>query len=161
MSRDFCADGDGTRGRRHERRKGSASMSVLSEWALWYAELQSALTDALSGPVTDGLKQEIRKQAQKRVYEAYSSSGPRRGQIGARQNLEASVNGFDLEIHNVTVQQGSPSGKSETNFVESGDPAYRQPFARPFMDEALEEYAKNQGPMDLEAALRARGFTVE
>lgn len=139
-------------------------MSVLSEWALWYQELQAALTDAVSGPVTDGLKQEIRKQAQKRVYDAYSSTGTRRGQIGAAHNLEASAyyeaDGMSLKIQNVTVQQGAPSGKSETQFVESGDPAYRQPFARPFMDEALEEYAKNQGPMDLEAALRARGFTV-
>lgn len=139
-------------------------MGVLADFYLWYAELQDAVTDALSGPVTDGLKQAIRKKAKENVYDAYSGGGYRRGQIGAPQNLDAAgygeVSGMTLKIHNITVQQGGPSGESETSFVESGNPAYRQPFPRPFMDEALQDYASGQGPMDLTNYLRARGFTV-
>lgn len=136
-------------------------MSVLDTFAAWYAELQTAVSEALNGPVADGLKQEIRAQAKARVYDAYSTSGYRRGKIGAPENLEASVNGLELHIRNVTVQQGSQASQTETGFVEEGSPEFRQPFPRPFMDEALEQYAKNQGILDLEAALRARRFTVE
>lgn len=135
-------------------------MSFLSQFTLWYTELQGAVQQALSGPLTDGLKQEVRKQAQERVYNAYRGGGYRRGNIGAPQNLAADVNGYELHIRNVTVQQGGPAYQTETGFVEEGSPEFRQPFQRPFMDEALVEYAYGQGPEDLANYLRSHGFIV-
>ena len=108
----------------------------------------------------DGLEREIKEQAKSRVYEAYPQHGYRRGLIGDPVNLEAESSQTELRIRNVTVQQGSPGRLSETNFVESGDQAYHQPKPRPFMDEALTEYAHGKGPEDLADALRSRGFTV-
>lgn len=135
-------------------------MGLLDEFVAWYGNLQAAVTDALAGPLTDGLKQEIRRQAKARVY-AYAGGGCRRGLIGDPVNLEAESDQTELRIRNVTVQQGSAGRLSETNFVESGDPAYHQPGPRPFMDEALQEYAYGKAQDDLAAALRARGFRVE
>lgn len=136
-------------------------MGLLDEFVAWYGNLQAAVTDALSGPLTDGLKQEIRRQAKARVYDAYAGGGYRRGQIGAAENLEADVNGYDLHIRNVTPPQGGRAYQTETGFVEEGSAAFRQPFPRPFMDEALQEYAYGKAQDDLAAALRARGFRVE
>lgn len=135
-------------------------MSVVDTFINWYVELQGAVQDALNGPLQDGLKQEIRKQAKENVYDAYNSRGYRRGKIGDAENLAGDVNGLDLHIRNVTVQQGGPAFQTETGFVEEGAPEFRQPFPRPFMDQALTEYAHGQAPDDLANALRARGFTV-
>lgn len=134
-------------------------MSVVDSFIGWYAELQSAVVDALNGPLKDGLEQEIQKKAKENVYDAYPG-GYRRGQIGAPANLQADVSGFELHIRNVTRQQGGPAYQTETGFVEEGAPEFRQPFPRPFMDEALTEYAYGKGPEDLADALRSRGFTV-
>ena len=98
-------------------------MSVLTEYALWRAGLETAINDALNGPVKDGLEMEIRRQAQSRVYAAYSSKGPRRGQIGAASNLQATVSDMTLTIKNITVAQGGATSMSETDFVEQGDTA--------------------------------------
>ena len=136
-------------------------MSAVNTFMIWYAELQGAVTEALAGPLQDGLKQEIGKQAQARVYDAYAGGGARRGQIGAPNNLDGNVSGFSLHIRNVTQPQGYGAHESETGFVEEGSPSYRQPFPRPFMDEALVEYAYGQAPDDLANALRARGFEVQ
>lgn len=136
-------------------------MSVVDHFINWYSELQGAVQEALNGPLQDGLKQEIQRQAKARVYEAYNGGGYRRGKLGAPENLAADVNGFELHIRNVTVQQGGPAYQTETGFVEEGAPEFRQPFPREFMDQALQEYAYNKAPDDLADALRARGFLVE
>ena len=136
-------------------------MSMLSQFTPWYQNLLTAVTDALSGPVQDGLKQKIRERAQKNVYDAYDGGGYRRGQIGAAQNLEAEVLFHQLRITNVTPPQGGAARATETSFVEGGYANYNQPFPRPFMDEALEEYTgSGQAQEDLAAALRSKGFTV-
>lgn len=134
-------------------------MSVVDTFLAWYAELQSAVTEALSGPMQDGLKQEIREKAKTNVYDAYSG-GYRRGQIGGADNLRGEVNGFELHIRNMTVQQGGPAYQTETGFVEEGATEFHQPFPRPFMDEALVDYTYGKAGDDLADALRARGFTV-
>ena len=135
-------------------------MSVVDEFLIWYSGVQSAVQEALSGPIKDGLEQEIQKSAKKNVYDAYSGGGYRRGKIGSPQNLMADVNGYELHIRNVTVQQGGPAYQTETGFVEEGAPEFRQPFPRPFMDEALVDYVYGEGPEYLANALRARGYTV-
>jgi hypothetical protein len=140
--------------------KGGAKMSATGQFLEWYGRLQSAVTEALNGPLKDGLKQAIREKAQTNVYNAYSGGGYRRGQIGAPQNLSASVNGYELEIRNVTPPQGSGASMTETGFVEEGAANYRQPFPRPFMDKALEAYTSGQAQDDLAAALGSRGFEV-
>ena len=135
-------------------------MSVMDDFLIWYAELQSAVTEALAGPLMDGLKQAIHEKAETNVYKAHDT-GKARGIIGAAQNLDGKVSGYDLQIRNVTPQQGGPASQTETGFVEEGAPEYRQPFPREFMDEALQEYAYGKAPDDLADALRARGFRVE
>lgn len=134
-------------------------MSVVTTFTIWYAELQDAVREALNGPLQDGLKQEIRKQAKTRVYDAYAGKY-RRGKIGDSENLAGEVSGLNLHIRNVTVQQGGPAFQTETGFVEEGAPEFLQPFPRPFMDEALQEYAYNKAPDDLADAIRSKGFTV-
>lgn len=134
-------------------------MSVVDDFIIWYSGVQSAVQEALGGPLKDGLLQEVKKKAQDNVYNAYPG-GYRRGQIGSEQNMAVDVNGYELHIRNVTVQQGGHAYQTETGFVEEGAPEFRQPFPRPFMDEALQEYAYGEGPEDLANALRARGFTV-
>lgn len=136
-------------------------LSVLAHFEAWYSELQSTVADALSGPLKDGLEKEIKEQAKTRVYDAYDGKGYRRGLIGDPVNLEAESDQTELRIRNVTVQQGSPGRLSETDFVETGDKAFHQPFPRPFMDEALEAYVDGQGKEDLASALRSHGFDVQ
>lgn len=135
-------------------------MSAISQFTIWYQRLLSGVTDALNGPVQDGLKQAIREKAQQNVYDAYDGGGERRGKIGAAENLAGEVVGHQLRITNVTQPQGSGASMTETSFVESGASNYRQPFPRPFMDEALEDYSAGRAEIDLADALRSMGFTV-
>lgn len=135
-------------------------MSVVDEFIIWYGEVQSAVQEALGGPLKDGLLREVKKKAQDNVYGAYNGGGYRRGQIGSPQNMAVDVNGYELHVRNITVQQGGKAYQTETGFVEEGAPEFRQPFPRPFMEEALVDYAYGEGPEDLANALRARGFTV-
>lgn len=134
-------------------------MSVVDDFIIWYSGVQSAVQEALGGPLKDGLLQKVKEKAQDNVYNAYSG-GYRRGQLGSPQNMAVDVNGYELHVRNITVQQGGPAYQTETGFVEEGAPEFRQPFPRPFMDEALQEYAYGEGPEDLANALRARGYTV-
>ena len=135
-------------------------MSFLTQFAEWFGELQVATMEAVAGPLKDGLLQKIKETAAANVY-SYGGGGYRRGLIGDPVNMSLDGSGaYELHIKNITVQQGSPGRLTETNFVESGDPAFHQPGPRPFMDEALADYAHGEGPEDLANALRARGFTV-
>lgn len=134
-------------------------MSVVDDFIIWYSGVQSAVQEALGGPLKDGLLREVKKKAQDNVYNAYPG-GYRRRQLGSPQNMAADVNGYELHVRNITVQQGGKAYQTETGFVEEGAPEFRQPFPRPFMDEALADYAHGEGPEDLANALRARGFTV-
>lgn len=135
-------------------------MSATGQFLEWYGRLQSAVTEALNGPLKDGLKQAIHDKAETNVYKAYDKSDNRRGQIGAPENLRESVSDDELEIINVTQPQGSGASMTETSFVEKGAANYRQPFPRPFMEEALEAYMSGQAQDDLAAALMSRGFEV-
>ena len=135
-------------------------MSTVDTFILWYTELQASITKALNGPLKDGLEKEIKEKAKTNVYDAYNTRSYRRGKIGDKTNLVADVNGMELHIRNVTVQQGGRAYQTETGFVEEGAPEFRQPFPRPFMDEALVEYAYGKAPDDLADALRSDGFTV-
>lgn len=135
-------------------------MSVLSQYQVWKSGLLDAVTDALNGPVQDGLKRAIRQEAKTNVYDAYTSTGPRRGQIGAAENLEGDVEGTTLTIRNVTQPQGWGADLTETTFVEAAAAGYRQPFPRPFMNEALEKYEAGEFHQDLGNTLRSRGYTV-
>ena len=136
-------------------------MSFMPQFAVWFGELQVATMEAVAGPLKDGLLKKIKETAQSNVYEAYDGGGYRRGLIGYPVNMSMDGSGsYELHIKNITVQQGSPGRLSETNFVETGDPAFHQPEPRPFMDEALADYAHGEGPEDLANALRSHGFIV-
>lgn len=135
-------------------------MSFVKQFTVWNNRLDLAVSEALAGPIADGLKQAIKKSAKNNVYDAYSGGGYRRGKIGDPVNLEAQVDGNTLTIRNVTQPQGGRASMTETSFVESGAAAFRQPFPRPFMEEGRDDYAKNQASNDLADALRSRGFEV-
>lgn len=135
-------------------------MSFLTQFAAWFGELQIVTQEALAGPVKDGLLKKIKESADANVY-SYPGGGYRRGLIGDPVNMSLDGSGnYELHIKNVTVQQGSPGRLSETNFVETGDPAFHQPGPRPFMDEALADYAHGEVPEDLANYLRSHGFIV-
>lgn len=135
-------------------------MSFLTQFAAWFGELQIVTQEALAGPVKDGLLQKITEKAKDNVY-SYKGGGYRRGLIGDPVNMSLDGSGnYELHIKNVTVQQGSPGRLSETDFVETGDKAFHQPYPRPFMDEALVDYAHGEGPEDLANYLRSHGFIV-
>ena len=134
-------------------------MSVVDDFIIWYSGVQSAVQGALGGPLKDGLLQKVKEKAQDNVYNAYSG-GYRRGQIGSPQNMAVDVNGYELHVRNITVQQGGKAYQTETGFVEEGAPEFRQPFPRPFMEEALVDYAYGEGPEDLANYLRSHGFIV-
>ncbi|MBR3237074.1 MAG: hypothetical protein IKF99_01400 [Oscillospiraceae bacterium] len=135
-------------------------MSFMTQFAVWYAELQIATQQALAGPLKDGLLQKIKEKADDNVY-SYGGGGYRRGLIGDPVNMSMDGSGsYELHIKNITVQQGSPGRLSETDFVETGDKAFHQPYPRPFMDEALADYAHGEGPEDLANSLRSHGFIV-
>jgi hypothetical protein len=135
-------------------------MSFLTQFAAWFGELQVATMEAVAGPLKDGLLQKIKEKADANVY-SYGGGGYRRGLIGDPVNMSLNGSGsYELHIKNITVQQGSKGRLTETNFVETGDPAFHQPGPRPFMDEALTDYAHGEGPEDLANYLRSHGFIV-
>ena len=135
-------------------------MSFMTQFAVWFGELHVATMEAVAGPLKDGLLKKIKDTAKDNVY-SYKGGGYRRGLIGDPVNMSMDGSGsYELHIKNITVQQGSPGRLSETNFVETGDPAFHQPGPRPFMDEALADYAHGEGPEDLANYLRSHGFIV-
>ena len=70
------------------------------------------------------------------------------------------VEGLTLTLENAAEPQHA-NGVDLTPIVEEGDPDWHQPFARPFMDEARNEYVDNgKADNDIAAALRAMGFTA-
>lgn len=137
-------------------------MSAVSQFntRIW-PSLTAAVRTAVATTMTDGFKRAIKKEAQEKVYAAYSpKKGPRRGIIGDEGNLFATAAGFVLTITNNTGMQGPNYGVSETTFVEGGLGNYNQPFKREFMEPARDKYVAGEASEDLAAALRAAGFVV-
>lgn len=135
-------------------------MSLVAEYL---GVIKPRMEDAISNGmvrVADGLQDNIEKFAQDKVYNAYGGSS-RRGRIGGRENLEVSIDTREITVTNRTPMQGTNYGVSETDFVEVGLSNYNQPFPRPFMEPARDDFV-DSGKADaiMADALRAAGFEV-
>lgn len=122
-------------------------------------KLENAIDIALAY-MGQNLREELEKSAWTNVY---SYQPPpwfmemRRYELMVDQNYPMS-NGagqHSLEIRNVTVTQGG--WPNEVDWVESGFRQHRA-GARPFMEEGLQKYAREQAEGDLRHALEMQGF---
>ena len=141
-------------------------MSVLQDYLQIRGLLDSAIKNALRDSVADGLKEAIQKKAKENVYiypASPSAMYKRREENGGLiddTTMLTTVDGLTLTLEN-TAEPQHADGIDLTPIVEEGDPAWHQPFARPFMDEARDEYVDDgKADSDIAAALRAMGFTA-
>lgn len=141
-------------------------MNIMDEYARIRAKLDGAITSGLHNQVAEGLKERVKEKAYAKVY-SYTP-GPdflrtRRyewGGLADPNNMIAYVEGTTLTLDNVTGLQNSAQTRLEVPIVESGD-GYNQPYPRPFMNEARDEYVDSgKAEHDLIAALESAGFTV-
>lgn len=135
-------------------------MSLVSEYL---TAIKPRMDDAINNGVAklaDGLQETIQEMARDKVYNAYGP-GHRRGIIGNRENLEVQIGFREITVTNKTPLQGTDYGVSETDFVEGGYSNYNQPFPRPFMEPARDDFV-DSGKADaiMADALRAAGFDV-
>lgn len=141
-------------------------MSVLQDYLQIRGLLDTAVENALRDSVADGLKEAIQKKAKGSVYSYPASPSAmykRREENGGLiddTTMLTTVEGLTLTLENTAEPQNANS-IDLTPIVEDGDPAWHQPFARPFMDEARDEYVDNgNADSDIVKSLRAMGFTV-
>ncbi len=141
-------------------------MSVLQDYLQIRGLLDTAVENALRDSVADGLKEAIQKKAKGSVYSYPASPSAmykRREENGGLiddTTMLTTVEGLTLTLEN-TAEPQNANGIDLTPIVEDGDPAWHQPFARPFMDEARDEYVDNgNADSDIVKSLRAMGFTV-
>lgn len=141
-------------------------MSVIQDYMQIRGLLDAALENALRDNVADGLKKAIQEKAQENVYSYAASPSAmykRREENGGLiddATMITTVEGLTLTLENAAEPQHA-NGINLTPIVEEGDPDWHQPFARPFMDEARNEYVDNgKADSDIAAALRAMGFTA-
>lgn len=135
-------------------------MSLVSEYL---TVIKPRMDDAVNNgmvKLADGLQETIQEMARDKVYNAYGP-GHRRGIIGNRENLEVQIGFREITVTNKTPLQGTDYGVSETDFVEGGYSNYNQPFPRPFMEPARDDFV-DSGKADaiMADALRAAGFDV-
>ena len=140
-------------------------MSVIADAQRYFEAIGSAVSYALSNPMQEALLREIKEKAKENVYEAYTPTewamSTRRGHLGDRPNLEVEFGGSGdqqyLRITNMTTLQHAST--AETSVVETGNASFRQPFPRPFMDEALDEYVgSGRAESDLKSVLASYGI---
>lgn len=141
-------------------------MSVLQDYLQIRGLLDSAIENALRDNVADGLKKAIQEKAQENVYSYLASPSAmykRREENGGLiddTTMLTTVEGLTLTLENAAEPQHA-NGVELTPIVEDGDSAWHQPFDRPFMDEARDDYVDNGNADSVIAkALKAMGFTV-
>lgn len=139
-------------------------MSAVEQYMQIRANIVSALGEALPYMAL-GLSDYIEESADLSVYSYNASSmamKSRRGTIGDKSNQVVTIDrgGLSVEIKNIAKLQNGGAG--EVGIVESGDKNYRQPYARPFMDEARDAYVDSGEAMEtVKESLRTAGFTVD
>lgn len=138
-------------------------MSVLQDYLQIRGLLDAAVENALRDSVADGLKKAIQEEARKRVYDVYPVSSKRRKEDGGlidESTMLTSVDGMTLTLENASQPQHA-DGIALTPIVEEGWGSWHQPYARPFMEEARDDYVDNgDADRDIADALKAAGFTV-
>lgn len=141
-------------------------MSVLQDYLQIRSALDAAVGTALQGPVADGLKKAIQEKAQENVYSyeaspsAISKRREKNGGLIDESTMLTSVDGMTLTLENASEPQHA-EGIALTPIVEEGWSSWHQPYARPFMEEARDDYMDNgDADRDIADALKAAGFTV-
>lgn len=135
-------------------------MSLTAEYlTVIKPRMENAISNGVV-KVATGLLENIEKFAQDKVYNAYGGSF-RRGRIGGSENMDVQIDNRLITVTNRTPMQGTNYGVSETDFVEGGFSNYNQPFPRPFMEPARDDFV-DSGKADAIMAdvLRAAGFEV-
>lgn len=137
-------------------------MSVLDEYAGMKIRIMAAVSGAMP-EIAKGLQEAIEESAEERVY-SYEATPEamemRRGLLGSKENLVAAIGNDFVEIQNTTNLR-TEEGTGETQVVEEATPGYAQPYPRPFMEPALQDYVASGEPDHIIAqALRGAGFEV-
>ena len=137
-------------------------MSFVSQFL---TEVRPQIDRAVAMALPDmaqGLKKKIAEKAQSEVYSygaTASAMAKRRGTIGEPSGIAAHYGEYSLQLVNERTMQGGMG--HEVEMVEEGWSNFRQPYPRPFMDEALNEYVDGgEADRTLANALRAYGFVV-
>lgn len=125
-------------------------------------EAIAAVQNALAGPIRDGLEAEIAKYAEQNVY-SYEGSPyfmqKRRYSLDNKASYVVTINELSITIDGSEINLQNGVG-GEVDIVESGD-GWGQPYPRPYMDEALQNYiASGEADRALAEALQGMGFTA-
>lgn len=136
-------------------------MSVLQDYAPIRELLESAVENALRDNVADGLKKKIQQKALEKVYSYVTASKRRKEDGGLIDDVTilTSVDGMTLTLEKASEPQHK-DGIDLTPIVEEGWGNWHQPYPRPFMDAARDEYVDSrEAGEEIAKALRAVGFT--
>ena len=123
-------------------------------------EVIAAVQSALGGPIREGLIREIAKYAEQNVY-SYDAAPyfmeKRRYSLSDISQYDKTVGDLSLTIDGsgIALQYGTPG---EVDIVEQAA-GWHQPYPRPYMNEALENYiASGEADRALATALQGLGF---
>lgn len=123
-------------------------------------QVRSAVQLALGGPIREGLEAEIAKYAEQNVY-SYEAAPyfmeKRRYSLDNKANYDVTVGDLYITIDGsgISLAYGTPG---EIDIVEQGA-GWHQPYPRPYMNEALENYiASGEADKALAYYLQGSGF---
>lgn len=135
---------------------------LMAEYQRVMAQVMDAVQVALGGPIREGLMREIAKYAEMNVY-SYAAApyfmAKRRYSLSDIGKYEKTVGDLSLTIDGSGIALAYGVG-GEIDIVETGA-GWHQPGARPYMNEALENYvASGEADRALAQALSGMGFSA-
>lgn len=123
-------------------------------------QVTAAVQSALAGPIREGLEAEVAKYAEQNVY-SYPAApyfmAKRRYSLDNKGQYDVTITDMSITIDGseISFQDGTPG---EIDIVEKGA-GRQQPYPRPYMDEALQNYiASGEADRALATALAGMGF---
>lgn len=136
-------------------------MSLLSEFEDYKSRLDSELSDICRNKLMDEAYEEIFKQADMIVYDAYETKGFRRHSLNSRDNYidkyYKSGDTHTIEIETNLTFQGTPWSPDLAVVITGGLSNFHQPGPRPWMKRS-EEVMKEKAQGIVTSELIARGF---
>lgn len=136
---------------------------LLPDYNRAIGEVTAAVQSALAGPIREGLEAEIAKFAEDNVY-SYEAApffmAKRRYSLSnVKGNYEVTIKDLSITIDGSDISLQNGVG-GEINIVEKAA-GWHQPYPRPYMDEALQNYiASGQADQALATALAGFGFSA-
>ena len=136
---------------------------LMPDYEKALAAVTAAVQSALAGPIREGLEAEIAKFAEDNVYSyqaaPYFMAKRRYSLENVKGNYEVTINDLSITIDGSGISMQNGVG-GEINIVENAA-GWHQPYPRPYMDEALQNYiASGQADQALASALAGYGFTA-